>query len=161
MPEYPLLVFPAPTFAEKAKRGGGGGKVRLPVAARQAGRLSPQFFRLSQAMDRHRIQLQGTATGLQPEQALVLETIGSIKDFINAVQKVDGLEWLGESEIDDIDPEHGFEDERKPDKKLKGQLFLVMTDQRALEELQNLFTQWQQNPAVQFRRGLAPPQACV
>jgi len=156
MPEYPLLFFPAPTLAERAKRGGGGGQVRLPVPAHQAGRLSPQFVRLSQAMNRHRIQLQGNAASIQPEQALVLETIGPVQNFINSVQKVEGLEWLGECELEDIEPEHGFEDEKDPEKRLKAQLFLVMTDQRALRELQNLFTQWQQTPDAKFPRGLAP-----
>lgn len=156
MPEYPLLIFPSPSLAKRAKRGGGGGKVRLPVAAKQAERLFPQFVRLSEAMERHRIQLQGNAAGLQPEQVLVLETIGPVQNFINAVQKVEGLNWLGECEIEDIEPEYGFKDEKDPEKRLKAQLFLVMTDQRALLELKNLFTRWQQTPDAQFPRGLAP-----
>lgn len=156
MPEYPLLIFPASTRAERAKRGRPRGSIRLPTAARQVGRLSPQFARLSQAMNRHALQLQGTTTGLQPEQALVLETVGSIQNFIKAVQKIDGLDWLGEFELDGIAPEHGFEDEKDAAKQLKGQLFLVMTNQRALQELQSLFTQWQQNPDAKFPVGLAP-----
>ncbi|MBR9985066.1 MAG: S8 family peptidase [Desulfosarcina sp.] len=86
----------------------------------------------------------------------MIETIGSIENFINAVKKVDGLEWLGEFEVDDIDPEYGFEDAKDPEKKLKGRLFLIMTDQRALQELQNLFTNWQQDNTISFPRGLAP-----
>lgn len=156
MPDYPLLVFPEPTLAERAKRQPGFGKVKIPAPRQQADRLSPHFVRLSQAMARHRMQLQGNAAGLQPEQALVLETIGPVQNFINAVQKIEGLEWLGEFEVDDISPAHGFEDEKDAEKHLKGQLFLVMTDQRALQEVLNLYTQWQQNPAVKFRRGLAP-----
>ena len=156
MAEHPLLIFPEPVRAERAKRRGGGGKVGLPGAQRQAGRLAPQFQRLQQAMDRQRLALQGNSLGLQPEQALVLETIGPIQNFINAVKKVEGLEWLGEFEIDDIAPEYGFEDEKDPQKQLKGQLFLVMTDQRALQELQRLFSNWQQDPDTKFSRGLTP-----
>lgn len=156
MTEHPLLVFPAPAAAERAKRSGGGGKVRLPSAQRQAERLAPQFQRLQLAMDRQRLVLQNNPLGLQPEQALVLETIGPIKNFINAIKKVEGLEWLGEFEIDDIDPEHGFEDEKDPQKQLKGQLFLFMTDQRALQELKSLFTNWRQNHDIKFPKGLAP-----
>lgn len=156
MAEQPLLIFPEPARAERAKRSGGGGKVRPPSAQQQAWRLVPQFQRLQQAMDRQRLALQGSSLGLQPEQALVLETIGPIQNFINAVKKVKGLEWLGEFEIDDIAPEYGFEDEKDPQKQLKGQLFLVMTDQRALQELQSLFTKWQQNPDAKFPWGLAP-----
>ena len=107
-------------------------------------------------MDRQRIALQGISLGLQPEQALVIETVGPIDNFINAIKKIDGLEWLGEFELDDIAPEFGFEDEKDPEKQLKGQLFLIMTDQRALKELQNLFTIWKQDNSTSFPRSLAP-----
>lgn len=156
MAEYPLLIFPEPAHAERAKRRGGGGKVRLPGAQRQAGRLALQFQRLQQAMDRQRLALQDNPLGLQPEQVLVLETIGTVDRFINAIKNVTGLEWLGEFELEDITPGHGFEDEREAQKQLKGQLFLVMTDQRALQELQRLFSNWQQNPNAKFPRGLTP-----
>jgi len=153
MAEYPLLIFPEPTRAEKARRSRGGRPPRIPDAQRQAERIVPQFQRLQQAMDRQRLALQNTSLGLQPEQALVLETIGSVDRFINAIKKVPGLEWLGEFEIDDIAPDYGFEDKKDPEKPLKGQLFLVMTDQRALKELQGLFDNW---PNKRFPRGLAP-----
>lgn len=156
MAEYPLLIFPEPGRAERAKRRGGGGKVGLPDAQQQAGRLAPLLQRLQQAMDRQRLTLQDNSLGLQPEQALVLETVGPIQNFINAVKKIAGLEWLGEFEISDIDPEYGFKDEKDPKKQLKSHLFLVMTDQRALQELQRLFGNWQQNPDTKFPRGLAP-----
>jgi len=156
MAEYPLLIFPEPARADRAKRRGLGGKVRLPDSRRQAERLTPQFERLQQAMDRQRLALQDNPLGLQPEQALVLETIGPIQNFVNAVKKIEGLEWLGESDLDDISPDFGFEDEQDPQKQLKGQLFLVMTDQRALQEIERLFTNWQQDQETKFPRGLTP-----
>lgn len=154
MAEYPLLIFPEPSLAERTRRRGrGGGKVRLPDAQQQADRLAPQFLRLQQAMDWQRLALQNSPLGLQPEQALVLETIGPVENFINAVRHIEGLEWLGEFEVDDISPDHGFEDEQDPQRLLRGQLFLVMTDQRALRELTSLFDDW---PNKKFPRGLAP-----
>lgn len=156
MAEYPLLIFPEPSRAERAKRHGGGGKCRFPDASQQAGRLAPQFQRLQQAMDRQRLALQDNPFGLQPEQVLVLETIGPIQNFIDAVKMIEGLEWLGEFELDDIPPDYGFEDEKDPQKPLKGQLFLVMTDQRALQELQSLFSNWQRDPNIKFPYRLAP-----
>ena len=107
-------------------------------------------------MEQKRLALQDDPLGLQPEQVLVLETIGSVQNFIRAVGKVQGLEWLGEYELDDISPDHGFEDEKSPDKQLKGHLFLVMTDQRALKQLRSLFREWQKTPATRFAKGLAP-----
>jgi hypothetical protein len=156
MPERPFLTFPEPALAEKGKRFGRGGKFRTPNSKCQTERLAPQFQRLQQAMDQQRAFLQASALGLQPEMALVLETIGPVQDFINAVKRIAGLEWLAEFEIDDIPPAHGFEDLRGPQKMLSGQLFLVMTDQRALHELQNLFINWKRDPDVEFSRGLAP-----
>ena len=84
MAEHPLLIFPEPTRAEKARRHGGGRPPRIPDAQRQAERLMPKFQRLQQAMNRQRLALQNNSLGLQPEQALVLETIGSVDRFINA-----------------------------------------------------------------------------
>ena len=126
-------------------------------------------------MEGRRLALQDNPLGLQPEQVLVLETIGSIDNFIRAVGKIRGLEWLGEYELDDICPEHGFEekmesdeelqdqlsftfeDESQPERKLlKGQLFVVMTDQRALRELCSLFRKWQKDSNAEFDEGLAP-----
>ena len=116
----------------------------------------PQFIRLQEAMEQQRIALQGNPLGLQPEQVLVLETIGTIEDFVKAVRRVDGLEWLREYQLDEITPDHGFENEENADKSLKGQLFLVMTDQRALRELHSLFEEWQKNPEKTFPYGLTP-----
>ena len=156
MAEHPLLVFPEPSSAECSKRVGGGGKVRIPNAERQAGRLTPQFERLQQAMDRQCAILQNNSLGILPEQVLVLETVGPIENFINAVRHVEGLEWLGEYELDEIAPEHGFENEKDAHRPLKGQLFLVMTDQRALEQLQSLFRRWRRDNDAKFPTGLAP-----
>ncbi len=156
MADYPLLIFPGSARAERAKRRPGFGRIRAPDSQSQASRLVPQFRRLQLAMEQHRLAIQGTSLGIQPEQVMVLETIGPISNFINAVKRIQGLEWLGELELDDIDPEYGFKDERDPEKKLKGHLFLVMTDQRALREFQSLFDDWHRNTSIDFPRGLAP-----
>lgn len=156
MPEYPLLIFPEPTSAQKTTRNGFGRPPLLPDGRRQAERLTPLFARLQQAMERQALALRGNSLGLQPEQALVLETIGTVDRFINAINRVPGLEWLGEFEADEIAPEYGFEDEEDPQKQLKGQVFLIMTDQRALHEIQSLFNSWKQNRESNFPRGLAP-----
>lgn len=153
--DYPLLVFPQPVLADRTKRTSQFGKIRVPSASSQAQRLAPQFERLQEAMEKQRLALQGNALGLLPEQVLVLETIGSIQNFFRIVDKIPGLDWLGEYEIDDIAPEYGFEDEKKPDNRLRGQLFLVMTDQRALGELHRLFKLWEEDHNIQFPAGLA------
>ena len=154
--DFPLLVFPDPVPADRARRFGGGGKVRVPDPARQALRLAPQFQRLQEAMEKRRVALQDNPHGLVPEQVLVLETIGTIGSFVRAVEKIPGLEWLAEYELDDIGPAHGFEDKTNPDKPLRGQLFVVMTEQQALRQLQNLFERWRDNRDAALPYGLAP-----
>ena len=154
--EYPLLVFPEPASAERARRTISIGKIRPPSPSDQVQRLTPQLQRLQEAMERRRLALHDNSLGLVPEQVLVLETIGSIQNFIRAVEKISGLEWLGEYEIDDIAPEFGFEDSKNPDKRLSGQLFLVMTDQEALNQVYSLFRSWERDRRASFPNGLAP-----
>ena len=154
MAEYPLLILPEPTRAERARRFGGGGAIRKPGHDVQVRRLAPQFERLQRAMEQRQASLQDNPLGLQPEKVLVFETIGSISDFVNAVRRIDGLEWLGEFEQSDIPPEHGFADESNAEKPLRGQLFLAMTDQRALHELRRLFELWRSDPQTKFDYGL-------
>ena len=129
--KYPLLVFPAPAQAQKDRRLPPRGKLRIPNAASQSTRLAPQLQRLQDAIDKRRIALQDNPLGIVPEQVLVLETVGTIQNFINAVRNVTGLEWLGEYEIEGIKPGYGFEDETRPNKVLKAQ-FCHFSDGGAL-----------------------------
>ena len=154
--DYPLLFFPEPTPIERAALSGGGGKIEVPSASHQAQRLAPQFQRLQEAMDNQRLAFQDNPLGLQPEQVLVLETVSPIKDFIQAVDEIPGLDWLGEYELDDIAPDHGFKDSENAEKALRGRLFLVMTDQRALSQMRNLFESWERRPEMSFPDRLAP-----
>ena len=65
------------------------------------------------------------------------------------------MEWLGEFELENIDPEYGFEDKSNKNKELKGQLFLVMTDQEALRQVYSLFKKWEKDQDTDFPNGLA------
>lgn len=154
MPERPLLLFPTPETASRSTLGGGGGRVRRPTPQQQWDRLSPVFSQLQAAFEARRVEIQQNASGITPEQVLVFETIGSIDKFANAVKRIDGLEWMGEIEIDEITPDEEFYDETKPDKDLSGRLYLVMTNQQALEQMLSLWRRYQENPAMEFEHGL-------
>ena len=154
MPERPLLLFPTPEAASRSTLGGGGGRLRRPTLQRQWDRLSPVFSQLQTAFDARRVEIQQNAAGINPEQVLVIETVGSIDNFANAVKRIDGLEWMGEIEIDEITPDEEFYDETKPDKELSGRLYLVMTNQQALEQMLSLWQRYHANPNMQFERGL-------
>lgn len=61
---------------------------------------------------------------------------------------------MGEIETDEIIPDEDFYDESKPEKKLSGRLYLVMTNQRALEEMLSLWRRYKADPSMKFERGL-------
>jgi hypothetical protein len=98
--------------------------------------------------------LQQTAAGADPEQVLVIETVGSIENFANAVKRILGLEWMGEIETDQIAPDDDFYDESDRAKELGGRLYLVMTNQRALDEMLSLWRRYKDDPQMEFERGL-------
>ena len=100
------------------------------------------------------MELQQTAAGADPEQVLVIETVGNIEHFANAVKRIDGLEWMGEVETDEIVPDDDFYDEGDEAKELSGRLYLVMTNQRALNEMLSLWQRYQNDRNMQFERGL-------
>ncbi len=159
MAERPLLFLPAPDMpAERRKKTGGGGKPQLPSRIRQAERISPQLTVLQQAMETRQARLRTEAIGIVPEEVIVLETVDPVERFAQAVNKIDGLEWLGEIEEEDIPPDDDFfvKDKagvRRPDKMLRGRLFLVFTNQQALRQLLGLWNRWKDGQELD--RGLA------
>ena len=121
-------------------------------------RLNPEFRRLAEAVRDRNMELRDNPVGVLPDQVLVLETVGSVDDFVDAVRKINGLEWLAESELSDIQPDDDFRDDRdgRDDRALPGRLFLVMTDAGALTTLRLRFDEFQRDPEARFPSGLAP-----
>nr|VFJ54498.1 MAG: Subtilase family protein [Candidatus Kentron sp. DK] len=154
MPERPLLLFPTPEIASRSPAGGGGGNFRKPTPQRQWERLSPQFKALQEVFEARRIEFQQSTTGIDPEQVLVIETIGGVDKFANAVKRIEGLEWMGEIEIDEIAPDEDFYDEKRSEKELGGRLYLLLTNQQALKDMLSLWKRYQANPGMKFERGL-------
>ena len=132
MPDRPLLLFPTPETADRSKGRGFPGRVHRPTHGRQGQRLSPIFTQLQTAFNTRRVELQQTTAGADPEQVLVIETIGNVENFANAVKRIEGLEWMGEVAIEEIAPDEDFYDAEDNTKELSGRLYLVMTNQRAL-----------------------------
>jgi hypothetical protein len=155
-PTRPLLVFPSFHTREKAKKSGGGQKLHLPTGERQVERLAPRFEELQRAFDARRVELAADPAQTPIEQVLVLETAGSVDRFLEATRRVPELRWLAELELEESLPDEDFFVEARPDKPVTGRLFLIMTNQRALEELLSLWHRFQQDPTAPFDRGLAP-----
>lgn len=155
MPEMPLLVFPSPARAEKSARQRPFDRRRLPPIERQQERLAPQFAALQGAFDARRAELQDAPLGSTPEQVLVLETAGEIKDFVRAVNRIPGMEWLAEWDTEDLTDDEDFYVETDTGHRPVGRkLYLVMTNQRALHELKSLWDRYQADPLAKMDGGL-------
>lgn len=154
MPERPLLLFPTPEIASRSNLPQGFPRVCKPSTDRQWDRLSPKFQQLQNTFAQQRVKLQQNVTGIEPEQVLVIETIGSIDNFANAVRKIRGFEWLAEIEGEKASPDEDFYDEQKPEKRLGVQLYMIMSNQRALEEMLSLWKNYRETPGFTFERGL-------
>ena len=159
MPDRPLLILPSPDLpAARRKKHGGGGNVERPTRFRQDERMSPKFTVLRHALETRSARVQTETTGIVPEEVIVFETIQPIEEFAQAVNRIDGLEWLGEIEEEDIPPDDDFfvkdeEGARKEGKTFRGRLFLIFTNQQALNQIISLWDLWKEGK--QLDPGLA------
>ena len=153
MATRPLLIFPTHGVSDRSKLGSGARHVHYPPAARQAERLLPQIHAVEAAFEAGRAELRAEIAGAEPEKVLVLETVGTITDFMNAVRRIPGMEWMAEVDEDEIAGDEDFFDSERPDRLLGGRLFLVMTNQAALRNLLTLWNAFQENPDGRFARG--------
>lgn len=155
----PLLLFPRATPSVRENRPPAFPQVQFPSIGRQNARLSPKFNELQQAFDAQRMRLQADAPGDDPEKILVLEVIGDVQNFINAVRKTPGLEWLLELTENNIEPDDDFYDRNDREKRLSGKLFLLGSNRQALLQITSLWNRYKENPGVTLERGLAPWKA--
>lgn len=104
----PLLVFPdARLIKPKKSTGFPQDKPHFPSHARQVERLNGQLEKLQDDFSRYKADISGDMTGLEPEVVLVIEIAGSVDDFRQAVE-ASGLEWLGEWDLEEIEPDEDF-----------------------------------------------------
>jgi hypothetical protein len=151
--QRPLLIFPEPSTSPPPRRGGGGGRLARPSAAEQRRRLNARFQTILNSLQ----NVQTTVQGLEPEQVIVLETIGeSVEGLTQAAQQVPGLEWLAEMDLGDVDPDFGFRDEASPEQKLPCRLYAVMSNQQAMQHLVSLWNDWCNDPTARARRNFGP-----
>ncbi len=154
MSDRPLLLFPGKATVSRSKKGGGQPSYHFPSHEKQGQRLSLKFTQLQNALNQRNLELQQTSSNIEPEQVLVIETVGSVENFINAVRKVQGLEWLGEINLEEILPDEDFYEIDSINNPLAGRLYLVMSNLRAMDEILSMWNRWQQDKNTQFARGL-------
>ena len=158
MPARPLLILPTPSLALPPPGGRGGGKLRFPSRGRQTGQFGPLFTQLRNVLNRQGggLELRDDPSSLAPDRVIVFEIAGTIKDFLKAVARIDGLEFMAEYEADFPADEHfavqdkrkGREGQDRTDKSVSGRFYLAMPNTRALEELVSLWERWQAGQAL-------------
>lgn len=141
-PQRPLLISPPAVKQAYTPRPSIGGGPQNPRKARQVERLAPKFTALQQALEARRGALQGDASGAALEQVLVFETNGDVKTFHEIVARTPGLEWLAAEDIRDLAPDEDFFVADRPDKPVTAQLYLVLFNQQAVEQLLSLWRSW-------------------
>ncbi|WP_300613546.1 S8 family peptidase [Trebonia sp.] len=156
----PLLAFGPPVVGSRpAQPSRDMPRLSRPTAGRQGERLTPEFRELAAAFDAERARLAtDTPDEVDPALVVVFDLVGSIKDFCNAIDQIDGLEFLSELIGDRADPDDDFymteRGRGRTDSTVPHSLYLVMTNARAIDELMRLFDLWQQDQSVTFRHGL-------
>jgi len=164
MPELPLLRLPNPNPAELP----GGQRLisnlRKPTKGRQRNRFGPVFDRLQTVLARtgDPIELREDPTALAPERVIVFEIGGTVANFLKAIGKIQGLEFMAEIDTDFL-PDEDFaikygKGELKgqdiPGKEVSGRLYLAMPDLQALRQLLSLWEHWKNDEPLD--RGLTP-----
>lgn len=152
MATRPLLRLPTPDAIAPPKGHGGGAKMRFPSKERQKAQFGPVFSRLRAVLSGERgvIELKDNPSSLAPERVIVFEIAGTVTDFLKAIGRIDGLEFMAEYETDIPADEHfavrdnrkGKEGQDRADKAVPGRFYLAMPDVRALNELLSLWERW-------------------
>ena len=126
-----------------------------PNTGRQGERLTPQFRELAAAFEAERVRLaEDTPDEVDPALVVVFDLAGSVKDFRNAIDRIEGLEFLSELLGERADPDDDFHmvDRKtgRTDNSVLHSLYLVMSNARAIDELLRLFALWQDDPSAKF-----------
>lgn len=115
---------------------------------RQARVFGPQFRALHTSMETERVRLQNSLLGADPELVIVFETKGSVQGFYNTVRRIPGLEWLSDSQVDDVPPDEEAYDPEDPARLLPGSVYLTASNQTALGQVLRLWELCQRGEAM-------------
>lgn len=156
-----LLPFPPATVG---RRNPGQGRPvtrpQWPDPSRQDQRLAPRFQALQNALAADTTTLSSETATHDPELMVVFEVIDTIPAFIQAVRRVDGLEFITDFVGDESEADEDFyftdNDGAASAKAVPQTMYLTMMNQDAVNETIRLFEQWKSNPDGPFPYGLAP-----
>jgi hypothetical protein len=66
------------------------------------------------------------------------------------------LEWLAERDLEDAQPQYGFQSEKDAAATLPVRLYALFTNQQAMNALLGLWEQWTQDPNARAKQGYGP-----
>jgi hypothetical protein len=97
--------------------------------------------------------VQATPDGVDPEQVIVLETVGSVADFQVVVKKIVGMEWLGDFDAEIATADPGFLADGADPSPQKARLFVLASNRTAYNEVLSLWNKWQNAADDKLPRG--------
>ena len=148
MASLPLLRFGAPSFGTRGNLGRGPDReIITPSHQDQHARIAPTFKNLLQAFQRQGVVVRGSAAGVRPEQVLVLEIVGSIEGFAAAVERIGGMEWIGEYDSPPLAPAHGFAVDGDPGSPLGAKVFMTFASQDAMRQMVDFVDRFGDDPS--------------
>jgi hypothetical protein len=156
MPELPALPLGAPELRERISgRRGARPTLRGPGAEKQAERLGAAIGRITDAFEAGRVTASDEPAAA-PEQVLVLEVAGELTDFVKAIERVPGLEFLVEAAQERVESgaEFAAVDREGRAHRYDRLLYLVFSDHAAWQELLGLWQRFQQGERMPY--GKAP-----
>lgn len=150
MPDKPILIFPAATVAARQSAGSGrGGPPPRPSRDSQSQRLASRFQSLKEVFG----IAQAVPNGVDPEQVIVLETIGSVADFQGVVKRIAGMEWLGDFDAEVAAGDPGFLADGADPLLQKARIFVLAANRTAYNRLLALWKSWQEAANEKLARG--------
>lgn len=150
MPDKPLLIFPQPENVDVPPGRGGGAMPPKPLLNKN------RKTKFSDKFEAAVNYIQSISGNVNPEMVLVLETIGKIQDFHKAVKRFEGLEWLAEVDLDEIEIEDDFydtEEDRQKAAKKGGRLYLISSNRSGLDKIVRLWKKHIKNENLDYGSG--------
>jgi len=152
MDQKPLLLFPP--FGDATKREPLSGRNvpdqrNFPDKNTQSHRLGDKITNLDRVFKNQTANLYSGIEGQIPEMILVFEIIGNIQEFFGAIKKTPGMEYLGEQQQEMVEPDEYFylvdKEGEQTMKLLEKRIFLSLTNNQAINELQKYWREYQNN----------------
>jgi hypothetical protein len=145
MPKRPILIFPK--FVPVAREKFAPSYIPTKRIGRrwQTSNVGQALQQLQAAVARHTLELSTAAPGAVAEEVLVLETAGNVSDFVAAVRRIPGLEWLVSFDAPQPDEEEEAPEEVEDDDfaGTTNRLFALATNAQALAQLLSLWNRYE------------------